>query len=73
MAKIWIKNVTDQILIRRSHITSLYIDTGKTEADRYNEAFSYFVKGLVKGETYTIAGPFKTKQEALTWMFKEFK
>ena len=72
MAKTWIM-VKHDVLLRKSHITDVYIDTGKTEETRHEDKFYYFVKATARNETYTIAGPFNTKAEAMKWMKENFK
>ena len=73
MAKTWLSTRKGDLLVRRSHITDVYISTGKTEENRNSEKFQYFVKATARGEEYVLAGGFDTKQETLAWMFKEFK
>lgn len=73
MAKTWITTRNGETLVRRSHISDVYVAAGKTEENRYELQFQYFVKATVRNETYTLAGPFDTKPEALDWMKKNFK
>lgn len=73
MAKTWIPTITGNVMVRRSHITDLYIHAGKTEEDKYSDHFSYFVNATARGEGYAIAGPFKTREEAKKWMKDNFK
>lgn len=74
MAKTWIETTRDdKAMIRRSHISAVYVITGKNESTKHEDKFYYFVKAEVRGDTFTISGPYNTKAEAIKWMKENFK
>lgn len=70
MAKGWFTTISGNEAVRRSHITSVAITEGKSEAIR---GYEFFVVATARGRDFVIAGGFGTKTEATRWMKERFK
>jgi hypothetical protein len=70
MARRFYQTLSKDMRIRGTHVTAMSLVTSLTEFNRRE----YYVNAHIRGtkEQYTVAGPFPTQHEALTWIKDNF-